>query len=238
MVSITESWLRDKPIAHRGLHNSKFPENSIGAFNNALDKGYPIEIDVQITKDKVLYVFHDYNTYRMTGMDEDIRKINSKQVNSFRLKDTEFTIPTLDEVLELVNGKVPVLIDIKSKSAPGHIENLLIKKLDSYSGSVAIQSFNTFSLRYIKKKAPNLIVGQLAGNKIHKNATRLQSWILKDCKVSKIIRPDFLSYNIEDLPNKSIEKYRKKGMTVIGWTVRNTEDRKKGSIYCDNYVFD
>ena len=97
-----------KPIAHRGLHNKKYPENSLSAFKNAIDYGFPIEIDIQLASDNNIYVFHDANLKRMTGFDKPINESSKEEIRRLRLADTNEHIPTLEEVFVLVDGQVPL----------------------------------------------------------------------------------------------------------------------------------
>ena len=108
------TWIIAIPIAHRGLDNGDVPENSMEAFKNAIEKGYTIELDVQLTKDKQLVVFHDSNLSRLTGDSRDINDVNYEELKDLKLENTNETIPTLNEVIELVNDQVPLLVEIKN----------------------------------------------------------------------------------------------------------------------------
>ena len=107
------SWIKETPIAHRGLHTKDIPENSLSAFENALKNNYAIELDVQFTKDKEVVVFHDENLKRMTNDTRNIEDVNYDELKNLRLGNTNEIIPTLEEVLELVDSKVAILIEIK-----------------------------------------------------------------------------------------------------------------------------
>ena len=104
-----QSWLVEKYIAHRGLHNEKLPENSLGAIQNAIDKNLPIEIDVHEIKDGTLVIFHDKSLQRVTGKDGYIHNLTAEDLKDHKILGTEFSIPTLKEVLDLVNGHIPIL---------------------------------------------------------------------------------------------------------------------------------
>ena len=126
-------------IAHRGLFdNKKVFENTIESFKLAIKKNYIIELDIHKTVDNQIIVFHDYNTKRLLDIDLIIE--NSTYEELSRLK--RFHIPTLEEVLKLVNGKVPLLIELKQRNKIGKLEKLTMELLNNYNGEYGIQSFN------------------------------------------------------------------------------------------------
>ena len=113
-MDIFKSWVVERCIAHRGLHNNNFPENSLGAFENAIKNSYPIELDVHLIADGTLAVFHDDTLARVCGKDGYVKNLTKSELKNYKLLGTEYCIPTLDEVLNLVNGQVPLLIEIKN----------------------------------------------------------------------------------------------------------------------------
>ena len=135
-----------RPFAHRGVHG-EYPENSKPAFEKAVKMNLGIELDIHITKDNKLVVFHDDNLKRMTGEDEYIKFLTYEQIKSYKLKDGEYTIPLLNEVLKTVKGRVPILIEIKTNNDMKRLVPQLKQELESYEGAVFIQSFNPFVLR-------------------------------------------------------------------------------------------
>ncbi len=150
-------WLFFAPTAHRGLHHGKdIPENSLTAFYLAIKNNYPIELDVHLTKDKKLVVFHDDNLFRVTGKNADIRDSMYDDIKDLKLYDSDETIPLFSEVLKLVDGKVPLLIEIKQQKQKG-IEKAVLDELKNYSGEFAIQSFDPFVLFKIKKLDKNIV---------------------------------------------------------------------------------
>ena len=164
MSNLMKTWLATTPIAHRGLHdmNGKIPENSIPAFQAAIEQGYPIELDIQLCADDIIVVFHEYNIERMTGQNKMMKDVYSKELPSLLLANTTYTIPTLDQVLELVAGQVPLLIEIKNEGGAGKLERILCASLKRYQGKFAIQSFNPLYILAVKKYCPNIIIGQLS----------------------------------------------------------------------------
>ena len=214
------------PIAHRGLHGKNVPENSLKAFKLARDAGYTIELDVHLSRDGDIIVFHDDNLKRMTGKDLSIRDLTSNELRGIRMKNTREHIPLLKEVLDLVDDRVPLIIEVKNDVRAKDICPVLIKELSDYAGRFVIKSFDPRVLRYFRKHAAYIGRGQLATN---------NNVFLKNLRLNWWTRPDFISYDIRCLPNIRIENLRKK-MPVLGWTVRTKADLAIAKKYCDNYI--
>ena len=137
-MQIFNSWIVKDYIAHRGLHNKVYPENSLGAFYNAMQEGYAIELDVQLIADGTVVVFHDTSLSRMTGQDGYTKNLTKNELPSYKLANSEFSIPTLEEVLELISGQVPLLIEIKNEGRVGELEKSTYELLKNYNGDYAI----------------------------------------------------------------------------------------------------
>ena len=227
------SWILTRPAAHRGLHNETIPENSLSAFSAAVEKGYPIETDVHMSIDDRLVCFHDDNVFRMTGLNRDIRDLSYSEIKSLNLNATSETIPDFEEFLQLVGGKVPLLIEIKQQKRKG-IVDLVLKALKSYNGEYAIQSFDPTVIIELKKKAPEILRGQLASGK-PENMNAFKKYIVKNTPLNFLSRPDFVNYDLASLPTR---KSRYSGLPLICWTVRTTEERKKAEEIGVNYVFE
>ena len=219
-------------ISHRGIHdNIKIFENTKEAIKLAKDKNYIIEIDIHLTKDNQIIVFHDYNTKRITKKDMIIEESNYNDLN----KQNIIHIPLLKEILKLINGKVPLLIEIKQENKVGKLEQNLMNILKDYKGDYAIQSFNPFCIYWFKKHRKDYIRGQLLTNKYNYNF--ITNLIYEHMIFNIFTKPDFISYNIKGLPNKTISKSRKK-LVVLGWTIKTKEELKKYENYCDNFICD
>lgn len=216
------SFLTKYKIAHRGLHNDIFPENSIGAFKQAILKKYIIELDIHLTKDKRVVVFHDDTLKRMTGKSGFIKDYTYQELLKLNLKGTNYKIPLLEEVLILVDKKVPIIIELKYDQRVGLLEKKVIKILDKYDGDFAVKSFSFLSVFYFFIHRKNYIRGLLLKNNTYL-FTRL------------FTRPDFLSYNVKNLPNKKINKIKRRKL-ILGWTVKTKEQFNKIKDYCDNYI--
>lgn len=229
-----DSWLLTKPIAHRGLWGGEIVENSLTAYENAVKNGYPIEIDIYSSSDGVLFSFHDALLKRMTGADGYIFDKNANEINELRLNGGNERIPTLDEVLSLVNGRVPLLIEFKNQPDTTFVEKA-VERLKKYEGEFAVQSFNPMIIKKIKKLAPEFIRGILATKSHCKKEKVFYRYILKNMPFNFLIKPDFISYSYEDLP---LPKSKTKNIPVITWTIINQETADKIKPYAKNIIFE
>lgn len=241
MEDIFKSWLVEIPIAHRGLHDKNTPENSLAAFSKAIEKGFAIELDVQLLSDDTVVVFHDNSLSRMTGNDGYIKFLNKNDLKVLKLKGTKEHIPTFEEVLNLVDGKTPLLIEIKNSSTKvGKLEQKVVDLLKNYNGEYAVQSFNPFSLQYFKNHAPNILRGQLSGSYKGEDFNGIpfyQKFFLKRMALNKTIsHPNFINYEANALPNRYVKKYKQ--IPLLAWVVRSKEEYLRVVKHCDNIVFE
>jgi glycerophosphoryl diester phosphodiesterase len=235
---IHEGWITSIPIAHRGFHNSEFPENSIGAFINAKKHGFSIELDVQLSADDTIVVFHDTDTFRMTQENGKIKELSLSQIKKRKLQNSDFEIPTLKEVFDIVDAQTPILIEIKNDENPGKLEMLLCSEINKYQGTCAVQSFNPLSLQFVKRKCPHILRGQLSQSFKDEKMNIFKKFTLKHFMLNNLSEPHFISYRIDDLPNRKVCSFRKKGMPIIGWTIASKKERYGAKIYCDNIIFE
>ena len=234
------SWIKETPIAHRGLHTKDIPENSLSAFENALKNNYAIELDVQFTKDKEVVVFHDENLKRMTNDTRNIEGVNYDELKNLRLGNTNEIIPTLEEVLELVDSKVAILIEIKDCKDYIELSEKTYEILKGYEGNYAIQSFNPFILEWYKNNASEVIRGQLSGTFTEgsESLNSFEKFVLKNMLLNFKSKPNYIGYELEGIPKSKLESLRKKGVPIIVWTVKNKEDMEKAYKYSDNITFE
>ena len=225
------SFLTKNFIAHRGLHDEKNPENSIGAFKKAIRKGYIIELDVHLLRDNTVVVFHDDSLYRMTKRKSKIKDFTYDEIKDIKLLDSKYCIPKLEDVLKLVDGKVPLIIELKYDLKVGLLEKEVVKLLDNYNGEFCVKSFSPLSVLWFKKKRPNYIRGLLIG---YSNRTLKQKFFHSRF-IYFLCKPDFISCNYM-IPNKKVDRYRKKG-PVIAWTVRNDLNFLRYRKKFDNLLF-
>ena len=233
-------WLIERPIAHRGLFNHNYPENSLGAFENAVKNNFGIELDVQFTKDKKVVVFHDDNLKRMTKDKRNVNELTYKELKNLKLLDTNETIPLLEEVLSLVNGKVPLVIEIKTCDNIIQLGEETYKRLKSYKGKFAVESFNPIVLKWFKKNAKEVIRGQLSGDykNYNNNLKKYENFVLEYMLLNFISKPDFIAYELCALPNFRVSSLKRRGIPIITWTVKSQNDMEKAYKYADNIIFD
>ncbi len=236
-MDLFKSWLVETPIAHRGLHDEQFPENSISAFKNAIKHGYVIELDVQMLSDGTVVVFHDESLSRMTGNDGYLKFLTKQDLPMLKLSGGKETIPTLEEVLETVAGQTPIIIEVKNNSKVGELEQKVIDLLYKYNGEVAVASFNPMVLAYFKQHAPSILRGQLAGYLKNIKMKFITRWGMKRMILTKkLAAADFIMYEAKTLPNRFVRKFKK--LPLIAWTVKSQEEYLKVVKYCDNVVFE
>ncbi|HAJ73610.1 MAG TPA: glycerophosphodiester phosphodiesterase [Lachnospiraceae bacterium] len=226
--------LKKWDFAHRGLWDSRLgiPENSLPAFKRAVEHGFAIELDVHVTKDDQLVVFHDESLQRICGVSGLIEETDSKILKELRLSGTDLHIPLLQEVLDLVDGKVPLLIELKLPGRDIHLCEIFFEQMKQYHGNYLIESFNPFGLYWIHKKHPEVIRGQLST----RHGTNIKhSLLLKYLSTSLIInlisRPHFIAYNHEDTDVLGLRiNHRLFHIPVFVWTIRS----EKKYIDCKN----
>lgn len=220
-------------IAHRGLHDIEFgiPENSIKAFEKAIEKGYIIELDVHLTRDKEIVVFHDDDLKRLCNIDKKIKNLDYNEINNLSLLNTNSFIPKFVDVLNLVNGKVPILIELKYDNKIGLLESEIAKVLDKYTGDFAIQSFNPLSLLWFRINRRNIIRGQLMSKYNNTKMNIVKKFFLKNMLLNFFTNPHFISCDVHNTPIEHVKKIRKK-RKVLGWTIKSIIEYDK---YCKEY---
>lgn len=213
-----------RKIAHRGIYDNKLvPENSILAFEKAINKKEMIELDVHLTKDNYVVVFHDDTLDRMTNKKGNIKDYTLEELNSIKLVGGS-TIPTLSEVLKLTQGKVPLLIELKIDQKNYKLEKEVIKLLDNYKGEFAIQSFRPSTIIYFRIFRNNYIRGLLI--------SKLTNIKYKSIKKINACKPDFINVNKNIFNNKKVKEFE--GIKIV-YNLDKKEE-KDYSVKCDNTI--
>ncbi len=230
------SALFNTPIAHRGLWGNGIIENTLSAYKNATDNSYPIEIDLYSSTDGEVFCFHDKTLARMTGEKGNIFDKSSKEIKALKLLNSDEHIPSLQETLKTVNGKTPLLIEIKNQPDKNIVEKTLAI-LKDYKGEFAIQSFNPAYIYKVKKLAPDVLRGILATNdnkdlKFEKPHVR---FIIKNMALNFLIKPHFISYKHTGIP---LKKRKTKNKAVLCWTVTDDETYTRIKPFVDNVIFE
>lgn len=229
--------------AHRGLHDGNTgdtPENSLSAFEKACQAGYGIELDVQLSRDGVVMVFHDYTLIRMTGKDGKVAEYDATELQSFSLANTEQKIPTFAEVLSLVNGRVPLLIELKGESFDSSLCPKVAEILKSYEGDYCIESFNPLLIKNMRKLMPGVFYGQLYTNVVRdKKKKSALNIILTLMGFNFLARPNFIAYNIEDRSSFPVWLTTKlyKAEKFI-WTARSREEYDRAHALSEHPIFE
>jgi glycerophosphoryl diester phosphodiesterase len=223
-----------KPFAHRGLHGGDRPENSRAAFASAIAAGHGIELDVQASADGQPVVFHDYALERLTDGCGQVRSLAAAELGRIRLKESDETIPTLAEILTLVDGRVPLLIELKSPDRRvAALVRAVISALSGYRGPVALMSFNPEIGRWLARYAPE----RLRGLVVSEAGKKWRGMLGRHLALWRA-RPDFLAYDIRDLPSRLAEAQRAKGMKVLTWTCRSLADRARAAEHADQVIYE
>ena len=248
----SEFKLNQVKFAHRGYHNleNNVPENSLIAFKKAIDLGYGIELDIRETKDKEIVVFHDDNLKRMCFVNKLVEELSLKEIKELKLLDSSETIPTIKEVLELINGRVPLLVEYKAHLPGDNCLELCIKAnsiLSDYQGSYCIESFNYRVLNWYKKNKPEILRGQLSmgmqcydvalgkeeAKKLPMKNRRMVTYLL--CNF--IGRPNFISYRWQDI-NFIVKLNKILGAKIACWTVNEKSSGERLLIEYDSIIFE
>ena len=207
---------KNKIIAHRGLHNNYIVENTLLAFLKAVEKDYAVELDIRLLKDDTVVVYHDINLKRLTGINKLIESCTLKDILNIKIND-KYCIPTLEQVLKLINGKVPIYIDVKGNIGNYKLEEKLLDSLKEYRGEIFIQSFNPKTIRWLRKKEPRYKYGLITFSYPQYN-------ILK--KIFIHLQVDFIACYLENVSNKRLQKLRKNKI-LIGWTIKKQSEFEK-----------
>jgi glycerophosphoryl diester phosphodiesterase len=220
-----------KPFAHRGLHGRGILENSRAAFRAAIQAGHGIELDVQATEIGEAIVFHDYALDRLTDEQGCVADLSIEQARAIRLRSSEETIPTLEEVLHLIDGRAPLLIEVKTKS-PAYYQlcHWIEGCLQQYSGPVGVMSFNprvgAWFARHYPERLRGLVVTEEGIPRRGRLKRRLSLWWS---------RADFLAYDIRDLPSAFAAA---SGLKIGTWTVRTEAQRATAAQHADQIIYE
>ena len=203
-------------------------------------KGYGIELDVHLSADGIPVVIHDDHLKRMTGMDKPVSALDAQSLSALSLAGSGEGIPLFEEVLRKVNGRVPLLIEIKSRGRAGELEQKTWELLRSYNGLFAVQSFSPYSIGWFYRNAPNVLRGQLSSafRDVQEELPGYQIFGLKHLLVNFLGHPNFISYEIDDLPRGVVSRLKRGGVTVLGWTVRTEKQMERAGTYCDAVIFE
>ena len=220
--------LRNWHYAHRGLHGSGTPENSLKAFRKARDAGYGIELDVHLMQDNNLAVIHDASLKRTAGADVRIESLSLDRLEQYRLEGTEERIPLLSQVLDLIRGEVPLIVELKSeKDNYGALCKAACDLLKDYEGPYCMESFDPRCIAWLRKHRREVIRGQLTED-FFRTGSKLP-WLIKFAMRHQLYnvftRPDFVAYRFQH--RKTLSNFLCRnlwGVQGVAWTIRSRED--------------
>lgn len=225
------SWLTAHPIAHRGLHdgNRDIVENSLPAFALAVERGWPIELDVRLLADGSVAVFHDATLRRLLGEERPVRTLSRTDLPSLVLPGHGGTVPTLDETLELVAGRVPVVVECKPlRRGSARLAAAVAALLDDYTGEAAVLSFDPRLPGWFARHSPDRLRGLNMGAGIP-----LASRLLDGRRAGSYADPHFVGYPVERLPSPATERLRGGGVPVLAFTVRSGTQQRTARAHAD-----
>ena len=236
------SLFKKKYFAHRGLHDNagEAPENSMAAFSKAVEAGYGMELDVHVTKDGIPVIFHDFKLERICGAKGVIEDYTYEELQQFTLCSSEEKIPRLEELLSMVQGRVPLIIEIKSEKADVSECAIIDRMLRGYEGEYCIESFNPMVLLWFRINHNNVVRGQLASNfRIDGENRSVLYFFLTHLMLNFVTKPDFIAYNhrFREEPGRRICKrlYKK---PAAAWTVKNSLELNEIKDEFDVFIFE
>lgn len=230
------------PFAHRGLHGAGVPENSLAAFTAAVSAGLGIELDVRLSGDGVPMVHHDPTLLRSCGVQHRVQELTAAELSRSELLGGGGTIPTLAEALRCIDGRVPLLLDVKAPTRPAARRRLaegIAEHVRGYDGPVGIVGFDPWVLSAVAVRVPGLAVGQTGG--VPPTAFEGRWWLRPalhpvDALWSRrMSRPNFLLFNVHRLPSAAVARLRRE-LPVVAWTVRTAEDYALARAHADGVI--
>jgi len=237
-------WLSDQPYGHRGFHDKEagLIENSLSAFHAAIEQGYGIELDVQLSGDDDAVVFHDRTLDKLTGETGPVSARSTEELREITLTGSQDTIPTLDHVLSVIDGQVPVLVEVKTKprEAPGALEQAVLGALESYDGPFAVMSFAPDCVAWFQTMAPWMPRGLVAMDFVAHpvDLSFAERLALARLHFVRQLDPDFVAYDCRSIPNKALRTVRQRGIQTLSWTVRDQDMADHVDPHVDQIIFE
>jgi glycerophosphoryl diester phosphodiesterase len=236
-------WLR-RPFAHRGLHDAERGtiENSLSAVKAAMGKGYAVEVDLQCAADDLPVVFHDAKLDRLTNETGPVTARDADALCKIPLRNSSDTILSFADLLDLVEGRVPLLLEVKSTwRRDGAFERNVAKQLAAYKGPVGVMSFDPYSLAAFREAGPTIprgLVSERFDKDQWKQLTAQQRFAMRHLFTSAFAWPSFIAYDVRALPAVAPLAARLAGLPLLAWTVRTQEERERALRYADAIIFE
>jgi glycerophosphoryl diester phosphodiesterase len=238
-------WLRTTDFAHRGLHGhiERCPENSMPAIEEAIDHGYGIEIDIQRSMDNEAIVFHDLSLKRLTGKKGLVANLQAHELRKIRFRGSSHTIPTLKQVLDLVEGRVPLLLEIKNAPGiPGMLEMRVAELIRRYSGPLAVMSWTPTIVKTLALLAPGIpsgrVISKLTDLQVPERAKWLQKMLTPKIGFDSSTNRQFAACALKSLLSEHVPEERVGGAPLLTWTVTSSEEARRARALADGIIFE
>lgn len=233
-----KEWL----YAHRGLHDNatEAPENSMAAFRKAVDAGFGIELDIQLTKDRIPVVFHDFTLKRVCGGEGKICDYTYEELQQFHLCESTEKIPKFEDVLKMVDGKVPLIVEFKIERTDLSLCPIADEMLRAYKGMYCMESFNPLGVQWYRKNHPELVRGQLSDAFLKEGEyVGILYFVLQNLLLNFVTKPDFVAYN-HHYP-EILSRKLCRGLyhnTAAAWTIKSQQELDEARKHFDVFIFD
>ena len=233
-----QNWL----YAHRGLHDNEkdAPENSLKAFGKAVDAGFGIELDIQLSKDKIPVVFHDYSLKRICDAEGKVADYTYKELQRFTLCNSQERIPKFEDVLKLVNGRVPLIVEFKMEETDLSLCPIADGLLKAYQGVYCMESFNPLAVWWYRKNRPEIVRGQLSQAFLREEGYRGKLYFaLQHLLMNFLSKPDFIAYNHKhhNMLSRRICRSLYKN-TAVAWTIKSEQELAEARKHFELFIFD
>ncbi len=235
-----KGWL----YAHRGLHDNAgdAPENTMPAFRKAIEQGFGMEMDIQLTKDDVVVVVHDADLKRVCGVDKKVCDLTYEELQQYKICNSEETVPKFSDFLALVDGQVPLIIEYKSEDTQTKLFEIADAMLREYKGVYCVESFNPLLVRWYRKHHKDIVRGILSENYNKAKSTtmpKVACWILKNLLLNFLGRPDFIAFNHKHYNEFTRQLCRKIfPVTSVAWTIKSQKELEDRLNDYDLFIFD
>ncbi len=216
--------------AHRGLHDGGRAENSLSAFAAAKARGYGIEFDLRLSRDGILVVHHDATLNRTCGVEGRVIDKTAEELAALSLYGTPDGVPTFGQLLELVDGAIPMLIELKQAAGESGVAEAFLKEIEGYKGDFIVESFNPAVLKKVKRARPDIFIGILSCQYSKEKGFKGKPlyWLLERLYLNFLMRPDFIAYEKGGSETRTLRYIRRKFNTpLFAWTVQSAEEERK-----------
>lgn len=238
-------WLIARPIAHRGYHDAASGriENTLPAFEAAIARNFAIECDVRETSDGQVVVFHDDTLARLTETPGEVAGLSLAEVRAARFRGSDAHVPTLDEALDLVDGRVPLFVELKTGVANSErLARAVAAALATYEGQVAVMSFTPEALTATRTYAPQLVRGMIVdgfSRSDYPQLSPLARFALRHLFAAPFVLPRFVACAVECLPASApLALHHFFELPLLTWTIRNPSERKLARVWADQIIFE